>query len=112
MVQAQEQEGHVSSGRVHQEHLRGVRKPQQGGLRGQKKSSGSLQATSELRSGEPWGGEGTQSTHCPRQAARRSVRVGTREQKTSCLVGWWGWSRAWRQRTPTKQPVLYQNTCP
>lgn len=52
MVQAWEKEGHESSSWVHWEHLQGVRKPQQGGLRGQEKSSGSLQATSELHRGE------------------------------------------------------------
>lgn len=112
MVQAWEQEGHASSGRVHQEHLRGVRKPQQGGLSSQEKSSGSLQATSELHSGEPRGGEGTQSARCPWQAAHRSVRVGTRGQKTSCLVGWWGWSHAWRWRTPQNSQCSVRTPAP
>lgn len=79
MVQAQEQAGRASSSRVPWEHLQRVRKPQQGGLRGQEKRSGSLQATSELHSGEPWGGEGTQSARCPWQAAHRSIRVRSRE---------------------------------
>lgn len=107
MGQAWEQEGNAFSGRVRREHPGGgVRKAQQGGLRGQEKSSGSLQATSELHSGEPQGGEGTWSACCPWQPAHRSVRVGTRERKTSWLVPWWDWSCGRRQRTPTKQPVL------
>lgn len=80
MGQAREQEQRASSSWVHWEDLGGARKPQQGGLRGQEKSSGSLKATSELQ-----GGEGTRSARCPWQAARRSVRVGTREQTTFLL---------------------------
>ena len=46
----------------------------------------------------------------PGKAACRSIMVGTSRQKTSCLVDWWGWSCARRQRPPTTQPELCQDT--